>query len=120
MGDWRPKFKPGQAITRAATGTITGGQLVTVAGAVAVADSVTWLGVADKDVTTGLDFGVLRGGVQRLTASAAISAGAPVKCAAAGKVVTFVDGTDAMLRFVGIALEAAAADGDIIAVAMAR
>lgn len=120
MGDWRPKFKPGQAVTRSATGTITGGNLVTVAGAVAVADSVTWLGVADKDVTTGLPFGVLRGGVQYLVASAAIAVGAPVKCAAAGKVVTYVDGTDAQLRLVGIALDAAAADGDVIAVAMAR
>ncbi|GGM53356.1 capsid cement protein [Dactylosporangium sucinum] len=120
MGDYRPKFKPGEAITRSATGTITGGQLVTVAGAVAVADSTTWLGVASKDVTSGNQFGVYRGGVQYLTAAGAISAGAPVKCAAAGKVTTFVDGTDAMLRFVGIALDAAAADGDIIAVGMAR
>jgi predicted RecA/RadA family phage recombinase len=46
-----PKFKPGQAITRAATATIVGGQLVTVAGAVAVADSVTWLGVATKNAS---------------------------------------------------------------------
>lgn len=120
MGDWRPKLKPGQAITRTATGTIVGGNLVTVAGAVAAADSVTWLGVADKDVASGSIFGVLRGGVQYLVASAAISAGAPVKCAAAGKVVTYVDGTDAQLRLVGIALDAAAADGDVIAVAMAR
>lgn len=120
MADYRPKFKPGTALTRSATATIVGGQLVTVAGAVAVADSVTWLGVASKDVTTGLTFGVYCGGVQYLTASAAISAGAPVKCAAAGKVVTYVDGTDAQLRLVGIALDAASADGDIIAVRMAR
>jgi hypothetical protein len=120
MTDYRPKFKPGQAITRSATGTITGGQLVTVAGAVAAADSTTWLGVADKDVTTGLTFGVLRGGVQYLTAAGAISAGASVKCAANGQVTTFVDGTDAMLRFVGIALDAATTAGDIISVAMAR
>lgn len=120
MADYRPKFKPGQAITRAATATIVGGQLVTVAGAVAVADSTTWLGVASKNVSSGETFGVYRGGVQYLTASAAISAGAPVKCAAAGKVVTYVDGTDAQLRLVGIALDAATADGDIIAVVMAR
>ncbi|MGI5247782.1 DUF2190 family protein [Dactylosporangium sp. CA-139066] len=120
MGDWRPKFKPGQAITRSATATITGGQLVTVAGAVAAADSVTWLGVADKDVTSGNQFGVLCGGVQYLTAAGAISAGTSVKCAANGQVTTFVDGTDAMLRFVGIALDAATNAGDVIAVRMAR
>jgi hypothetical protein len=120
MGDWRPKFKPGQAVTRSATGTITGGNLVTVAGAVAAADSVTWLGVADKDATNGQTFGVLRGGVQYLVASTAISAGAPVKCAAGGQVVTYVDGTDAQLRLVGITLDAATTTGDVIAVAMAR
>lgn len=120
MSDYRPKFKPGQAITRAATGTITGGLIVTVAGAVAGADATTWLGVASKDVASGATFGVYRGGVQYLTASAAISAGAPVKCAAAGKVVTYVDGTDAQLRLVAIALEAAAADGDVIACVMVR
>ncbi len=120
MSDYRPKFKPGQAITRAATATIVGGNLVTVAGAVAIADSVTWLGVASKNCSSGDTFGVYCGGVQYLVASAAISAGAPVKCAAAGKVVTYVDGTDAQLRLVGIALEAAAADGDVIAVRMAR
>ncbi len=120
MGDYRPKFRPGSAITRTATATITGGQLVTVAGAVAVADSVTWLGVASKDVVSGQTFGVYCGDVQYLIASAAISAGAGVKCAAAGKIATFTDGTDAYLRHVGTALEAAAADGDIIAVRMAR
>ena len=120
MADYRPKFKPGQAITRTLTGTVTGGRLVTVAGAHAAADSTTWLGVVDKDGVSGDVVGVYRGGVQYLVASAAISAGAPVKAAAAGKVVTYVDGTDAQLRLVGIALEAAAADGDVIACVMAR
>lgn len=120
MGDYRPKFKPGDAITRAATATITGGQLVTVAGAVAVADSTTWLGVASKDVTSGQTFGVYAGGVQRLTASAAIAVGDRVKCAAAGKIAVLTAGSDAYDRLVGIALEAAAADGDVIAVRMIR
>lgn len=120
MTDYRPKHKPGQAITRTATGTITGGLLVTVAGVVAGADSVTWLGVASKDVTTGMTFGVYCDAVQRLTASAAIAAGDRVKCAAAGKIATLTAGSDAYDRLVGIALEAAAADGDVIAVKMAR
>lgn len=120
MSDYRPKFKPGEAITRVATGTITGGLLVTTAGAVAGANATTWLGVASKDCVSTDTFGVYCDGVQRLTASDAISAGAPVKCAASGKVVTYVDGTDAQLRLVGIALEAALADGDVIAVKMVR
>jgi hypothetical protein len=120
MSDYRPKFKPGQAITRAATGTITGGLVVTVAGAVAGANETTWLGVASKDCSSGDTFGVYCDGVQYLTASAAISAGAPVKCAASGKVVTYVDGTDAQLRLVAIALEAATGDGSVFAAKMVR
>ncbi len=120
MSDYRPKFKPGEAITRTATGTITGGLLVTVAGVVAGADSTTWLGVASKDVTTGMTFGVYCDGVQYLTASAAIAAGDRVKCAASGKIATLTAGSDAYDRLVGIALEAAAADGDRIAVKMVR
>jgi predicted RecA/RadA family phage recombinase len=118
--DYLPKFKPGAAITRTASGTVTAGQLVTVAGAVAVADSVTWLGVASRSVTTGQTMGVYTECVQRLTASAAITAGDRVKCAAAGKIATLTAGTDAYDRLVGIALEAASVDGDIIAVKMAR
>ncbi len=120
MADYRPKFKPGQALSRTMTATVTSGRVVTVAGAHAAADSTTWLGVVDKDAVSGDLVGVYRGGVQYLTASAAISAGAPVKCAAAGKIVTYVDGTDAQLRLVAIALEAAAADGDVIACVMVR
>jgi len=120
VADYRPKFKPGEAITRTATGTITGGLLVTVAGAVAGADSTTWLGVASKDCVSGDTFGVYTQGVQRLVASAAISAGARVKCAAAGKIVTLAAGSDAYDTLVGIALEAATADGDVIMVKMAR
>lgn len=119
MGDYLPKFKPGQAITRTATGAITGGLLVTVAGAVAGADSTTWLGVASKDVTTGQTFGVYCDGVQYLTASAAITAGDRVKCAAAGKIATLAAGSDAYDRLVGKALETAAGDGVVIAVKMA-
>lgn len=120
MADYLPKFKPGQAITRTATATITGGQLVTVAGAVAVADSTTWLGVASKDAATGQTFGVYCDGVQYLTASAAVAAGDRVKCAAAGKVAVLTAGSDAYDRLVGIALEAAAGDGTVFAVKLAR
>lgn len=118
--DYLPKFKPGQAITRTASATVTAGQMVTVAGAVTVADSVTWLGVASRDATTGQTMGVYCDGVQYLTAGAAIAIGDRVKCGAAGKVVTLTAGSDAYDRLVGIALEAAAGDLSVIAVKLAR
>jgi hypothetical protein len=111
VADYLPKFKPGQATTRVATGTIIGGLMVTVAGAVAAADSTTWMGVASKDAITGQTFGVYSEGVQYPTAAGAISAGAPLKCAANGQVTTWVDGTDAYSRYIGIALEAASGAG---------
>ncbi len=120
MADYLPKFKPGQATTRVATGTITGGLMVTVAGAVAAADSTTWMGIASKDAITGQTFGVYSEGIQYPTAAAAISAGAPLKCAASGKLTTWVDGTDAYSRYVGIALEAAAGDGSVFAAKFVR
>lgn len=120
MADYRPKFKPGQAITRSATATVTGGQLVTVAGAPTAADSTTWLGVASHDAVNGDQFGVYCDGVQYLTAGAAIAVGDRLKCGAAGKVVTLTAATDAYDRLVGIALEVAAGDGTVFAVKMAR
>lgn len=118
--DYLPKFKPGQAITRTATGTIVAGNMVTVAGAVAGADSTTWLGVAARDAVSSQTFGVYADGVQRVVASAAVAVGDRVKCAAAGKVAVLTAGSDAYDRLVGIALEAAAADGDVIAVKFSR
>ncbi len=120
MSDYLPKHKPGEAITLTATAVVAGGQVVTIAGAPAGADSVTWLGVASQDAAIGQRFGVYLGGVQRLTASAAIAAGALVKCAAAGQIVTHVDGTDATGRLVGIALEAAAGAASVIPVVPIR
>lgn len=120
MADYLPKFKPGEAISRVLTGTVTGGQLVTVAGAVAGAGAADWLGVAAFDGVSGDLIGVYSEGVQRLTAAAAITAGARVKCAAAGQVTTLTAGSDAYDTQVGIALEAASAQGDLIAVKMVR
>jgi Uncharacterized conserved protein (DUF2190) len=50
------------------------------------------------------------GGVQQLTASGAIAAGVKVSSAAAGKIQTL----GATTNPVGLALEAAAADNDVI------
>lgn len=118
MSDYLPKFKPGQSFTVQAAADITGGQIVTATGGVAGAESTTFIGVAGHDVATGRPVTVFADGVQRLTASAAIAAGALVKCAADGKVAAYTDGTDTAAELVGVALEAATADGDVIAVKM--
>lgn len=120
MGDYLPKHKPGQAFTITAGGAVVGGNLVNFDGTVSGADSVTWAGVAAHDAASGAPLGVYAEGVQYLVASAAISAGARVKCAASGQIVTFVDGTDVHTRQVGIALEAAAGAASVIAVKMIR
>jgi hypothetical protein len=107
VGDYIPKYSPGEAISLSATATVTGGLLVTVAGAVAGANETTWLGVASRDAITGQTFGVYTEGVQKLIASGAVTAGDRLKCAAGGKVSTLTAGSDAYDRLVGIALETA-------------
>jgi hypothetical protein len=46
VADYLPKFDADEAFTITASGTITGGQLVTVPGAVAGANAINWVGVA--------------------------------------------------------------------------
>lgn len=123
MSDYLPPYgsATGDRETRTCgASAVEGGRLVTTADVHAAADSVTWVGVASHDAQPGEEFGVYKHGTQKLVASAAIAVGARVKCAAAGKVVTFTDGTDVHTRLVGIAKQAAAADGDVIHVEMAR
>ena len=122
MADYLPKFKPGEAYTlpTLAAGAITGGQLVTAAAAVAAADSVTWVGVASRDVVAGQPVGVYSDAVQRLTAAGALAVGTLVKCAATGRITTWVAGTDPYERCVGITLEAAAGAASVVAVRMTR
>lgn len=122
MSEYLPPFgsATGGRRTCTATSAVTGGRLVTVLGAPAAADSVTWEGVASHDAAVGAEYGCYTAPYHKLVASAAIAAGARVKCAAAGKVATFTDGTDVHTRLVGIAVTAAAADGDEILVRMAR
>ena len=107
MGDYLPKYKPGQTMTRALTGTVTGGRIITAAGVTAGANATDFIGVAGRDGVSGDRIPVERGGVQRLVASGAIAIGDNVKCGAAGAVATHVVGTDAAERRVGKALEAA-------------
>lgn len=124
MSDYLPKFKPGEAISRVTSATVTGGQLLTVSGSNTVAPSAAgdrgWLGVASRDAASGQSTGVYCDGVQYLTASAAIAAGVLVKCAASGQVATWVVGTDAYELAVGLSLESAAGAASVIAVKMIR
>jgi hypothetical protein len=93
VSDYLPKFKPGEAFTLTATGTITGGQLVTVAGAVAAADSSPGSASPARRVVR-----------QQSASTPTACSGSPpparwrpgssVKCAAAGQVTTWVSGTD--------------------------
>lgn len=64
----------------------------------------------DKPTALGQPGSVAIGGVTKVTASAAIAAGAAVGCAASGKARTAAVGD----YIQGITLEAAAADGNII------
>lgn len=116
MADYLPKFKPGQAVTFTASADVTGGRLVAVTGnrtiGPAGADSAAVVGVAGFDAKAGERVTVFTraGGVQQLTANGAIAAGVKVSSAAAGKIQTL--GTTA--NPIGLALEAATADNDVI------
>lgn len=122
MGDYSPLHRPGQTITRETSAAVTGGQLLVVGGAGTVAptsaSTAAWLGVAAFDAASGADVGVESGGVQRLTAGGVVAVGAMLVAGAAGKVVASATPADGHL--VGIALTAAAADGDIIEAKLAR
>ena len=116
MSDYLPKFKPGQGVTFTASADITGGRLVEVSGnrtvAHAGADSAKVVGVAGFDAKAGERVTVFTraGGVHALTASGAIAAGANVSPAASGKAQT----EGATENTIGLALEAATADNDVI------
>ena len=110
MAEYLPLKAPGQSLTMTASAAITGGQLVRVSGsgtvAPASAASADWLGVAAADAASGASVTVFSGGVQRCTASGAITAGANVEGAAAGAVASHTNGT-ADANIVGLALTSA-------------
>lgn len=116
MADYLPKFKPGQAVTLTTSADVIGGRLVAVTATKTIgpagADSASVVGVAGFDALSGEKVTVFPRptGVHQLVASAAIAAGAKVISAAAGKVATVGAGSNP----IGIALEAAAADLDVI------
>ena len=116
MVDYLPRHDPGAKVTFTASADVTGGRLVALTGGYSVgpagADSAAVVGVAAFDATAGSDVTVYTraSGVQRLVASAAIAAGAQVISATAGKIATVGAGTNP----IGLALEAASADLDVI------
>ena len=111
MSEYLPVFKPGQAITLAASATITGGQLVEVTGSGTVgpagAASTKVVGVAAFDAVSGDNVTIFAAGVQHGVASGAITAGAVVQAGAAG---TIAAGTTAPI---GVALTTAADTADV-------
>lgn len=120
MGDYQPKNDPGDNFPLTLSADVLGGRLVTGAGAHAGADSTSWVGVSRQDGKAGATVTVTTARVQRLIASGAIAKNALVKCAADGEITTYTVGTDAPEEQVGVTLEAAAADQDVIAVRMNR
>jgi hypothetical protein len=105
MAEYLPLFE-GKRVTIPVTGTVTGGQLVTWAGATAGAGATTAAGVASFDAVAGDNLTICFGGVQRLTASANLAIGALVKPAANGQVAPYVVGTDSVDQIIGRATAA--------------
>jgi hypothetical protein len=116
MADYLPKFDSGEPFTAVTSAAVTGGRVLTVSGAGTVAHAgadaaaTTLVGVAGFDAASGDRVTVypLKGAVHKLTAGAAIAAGASIGTLAGGKV------DDAGTNRFAVALTAAAADGDII------
>lgn len=111
MAEHTPLFKPAEAVTRTASATITGGQLLVIVGnntvAPSSAPSAAWVGIAAHDAANGDPVLVLSGGEHELTASGAIAAGAAVIGATAGAVADIGSETN-YATVVGTATAAAA------------
>lgn len=116
MADYLPKIDVGRPFTLTASAAVVGGRVLVVSGAGTVAHAgadalaVTLIGVAGFDAAVGEPVTIypLKGAVHKLTAGAAIAAGATIGTLANGKV------DDAGTNRFGVALTAAAADGDVI------
>lgn len=115
MADHTHLFNPGAAVTFTAEVAVVGGRLVEVSGnrevSPATAKTAAWVGAAAFDAAAGDKVTVLRGGVQKILASGAITAGGLVVAATDGKVIalaavttpTAADVTDTR-AIVGVAL----------------
>jgi hypothetical protein len=122
MAEYLPLHKPGQAITRSASATITAGQLVIVTGSGTVgpgsAATHLWVGVAATDAASGDDVLIFSSGVQRCVATGTVTAGQLVEAATAGTVATHTNGTNDF-NVIGLALSTATA-GNLAEVAFTR
>lgn len=112
MGIYAPNNFPGDRLPYTAGANIAAGQLVfisaneTVSPTTAATASVE--GVAAYDCLSGGQVTVIEVGKHTLAASGTITAGSPVKSAAAGAVAAWVSGTDDASLIVGHATSAAA------------
>jgi predicted RecA/RadA family phage recombinase len=122
MAEYLPAKEPGRDFTMTASATITGGQLLLVSGSGTVAPTsaatASWLGVAENDAASGALVTVFTGGVQLLTASGSITAGANVEAAASGQVASHTNGTNDV-NIVGLALTSAT-NGNKVQVQLVR
>lgn len=112
------KFGPDAAITCEAEEALTAGQVLVVGTApgkvkVATAGKV-YFGVAATDAKAGEPVTVHRQGILRMVAGAAVTVGAVVKTGASGKVVPGTGLAEA--GAIGIALDKAGKDGDVLAI----
>lgn len=123
MPEYQPLYVDGDAIARQASAAITGGQLVYVSGSGTVAPTTaatpSWLGVAAFDAISGGLVTVFPDGIQRLVASAAITAGATVEAAASGQVAPHTNGTNDV-NIVGVALNTVTAAGQLVEVSLSH
>lgn len=118
MSDYLPKFHAGEPFTLTTSADVVGGRVLIVSGAGTCshagdnAVAATLIGVAGTDALSGEKVVIypLKGAVHKLTAGAAVAAGAAVGTLAAGKV------DDASANKFGVALTAATLDGDVIEV----
>ena len=104
-------------VARAAAADISKGQLVSLSGgAPAAAGDHAPFGVAIEDIASGEDMRgkVVISGVVEVVAGGPISALSYVKAGDGGRVVDFVEGTDAESLIAGIALDSASGEGDVI------
>lgn len=118
MPNYLPKVDSGATITLTTSADVTGGRLLEITGsktvAHAAADSAKIVGVAMSDAKSGTPVSISLDGVQRPTATGAITAGVKVYSATNG-VVSATGTTNPY----GIALETVA-DGAQVAVLVNR
>lgn len=111
MADYAPIFHDADEFSVPASAAITGGQVLVISGSNTVAPSSApseaWIGVAAFDAIVGQRVTVFTGGVQELTATAAITAGVPVTASANGGVAALGAGTDYAM-VIGVAMTTAA------------